>query len=247
MRQDVSFLEERELLLKDLTSNEVDAFIKSNAFIAGGAITSVFSNKHIKDYDVFFRDEKSFEVCIRFFVHYTCVAKTINAVTYRTPNGIVIQLIHLHYFSAPTEIFNKFDFTVCCGLYDFSTGGFSLYKDFLKHLAQRKLIFNSNHEFPVASLSRSEKYKRKGFTIDQTNYLKIVMCIATLNIKTNADAAKQFQGMYFGKDKQQFSIFLKDETPFELEKFIGFVSYETESPTFMGKITEYKVEEELPF
>ena len=42
-------------------------FAKTNAFCAGGAITSIFANQPIHDFDIFFRDEDSFSQAFRYF------------------------------------------------------------------------------------------------------------------------------------------------------------------------------------
>jgi hypothetical protein len=42
-------------------------FAKLNAFLAGGAITSIFTNQPINDFDIFFRDKESFDKAKRYF------------------------------------------------------------------------------------------------------------------------------------------------------------------------------------
>jgi len=42
-------------------------FAKLDAFLAGGSITSIFSNQPINDFDIFFRDKESFEKAKRYF------------------------------------------------------------------------------------------------------------------------------------------------------------------------------------
>jgi len=42
-------------------------FAKLDAFLAGGAITSIFANQPIHDFDIFFRDSESFEKAKRYF------------------------------------------------------------------------------------------------------------------------------------------------------------------------------------
>ena len=256
INQEVSYSEEKQLLLHGLSLRIIKILIKHKAFIAGGAITSIFSNKDIKDYDVFFRNEESFKaVESEFRAMGSKYAKTNNANTYKNldSTNTTIQLIKLpdSFKANPKDIFNEFDFTACCGLYDFTEDRFYLHRDFLKHLSQRKLIFNTAHRFPISSLLRSEKYKLKGFTIDSVNHLKIVMCIGALNIRTNADAAKQLQGMYFGENKTAFTDLLTDETPFDLIKFFQVVEPMQEDP-FMPKKVLYTTPipmepEELPF
>lgn len=252
--QDMSYFEEKEKLLNGLDDREIKLFRKCNAFLAGGAITSIFSNKPISDYDIFFRCEEDFKECLS-SIRFSKQATTPNAITFKSSEGVTYQLIKLNFYSNPRDIFNDFDFSINCGLYDFAGNCFQLHSDFLKHIAQRSLVFNPTHKFPVCSLVRSQKYKERGYTLDQTNFFKIVLSIGSLSIKTNKDAAKQFQGMYFGEDKAEFQRLLKDETPFSLDKFLSVVNKVESKPSFgerVGERIEAKrsttaEEDDLPF
>lgn len=42
-------------------------FMKLDAFLAGGCLTSIFSNQPIHDFDIFFRDKESFDKAKRYF------------------------------------------------------------------------------------------------------------------------------------------------------------------------------------
>lgn len=218
--QELSLIEEKEKLLNPFSNYHLTIFKNHNAFIAGGAITSIFSNKDVADYDIFFKSEEDFEQC-RDAMKDRIDFITNNAITFKTSDGVIIQLIKLNYYPNPEDIFNDFDFTINCGLYDFRSGCFKFHSNCLKHISQRKLIFNTTHRFPIASLIRSQKYKDRGYTMDQQNFFKIVMKIATLEIKTNKDAAEQLQGMYFSDGRQrEYKQLLKDESPFNLNDFL---------------------------
>lgn len=77
-------------------------FAKLNAFLAGGAITSIFSSQPIHDFDIFFHDKESFEKAKRYFdvlVKYDDkgtkeVCKTERAVTYTrdTQRGSIAKI-----------------------------------------------------------------------------------------------------------------------------------------------------------
>ncbi len=238
MNQEVSFSEEEKLLLYPLSSHIIKILQENNAFIAGGAITSIFSNNPIKDFDVFFRTKEDYMNTMEKVkkISNDIFCKTHNAVTYKNLDctNTTIQFIHLpdSFKPDPKDLFNEFDFTVCCGLYDFQEGRFILHRDFLKHLSQRKLIFNFAHKYPISSLLRTQKYKDRGFNLDNKEFLKIIMSISALNIKTNADAAKQMGGMYFGEDKRAFESLLVDESPFDLDKFFSSIQSMQDAPSF---------------
>ena len=92
----------------------------------------------------------------------TIVMRTPSAITYKI-NGIVFQVILLdELLGSPNEIINQFDFTVTQGAYDCSCDNFTFGKDFLKHIAQRRLVFNLKANYPIASLFRVNKYLKKG-------------------------------------------------------------------------------------
>jgi len=61
------FIKEKNKLFKCLfgsNSDVIELFRKSKVIIAGGALTSIFSNKEINDIDVYFRSYHDLEVFI---------------------------------------------------------------------------------------------------------------------------------------------------------------------------------------
>lgn len=226
INQELIYSEERSILLKHLDSTVLRVLVESEAVVAGGAITSIFSNNPIKDFDIFFKSEAMYHKAVFEFDSLTNIGlcQTRNARTYKNINNTetTIQLICLptSYKNNPLEIFDEFDFSVCCGAFSFKDNFFYFHKEFFKHLSQRKLVFNKNHKYPISSLLRSKKYEGKGFFISKSEYLKIVFAIAALNIKTNAEAARQLEGMYFGESRSEFELSLHDHTPLNIDKFM---------------------------
>ena len=118
------------------------------------------------------------------------------ASTYTTDGGLRIQAIKLYGEKNIEEILSEFDFTVCMGAYLPYSGEFVLAEDFLLHNASKKLEFNYNTDYPIASLIRSLKYtKDKGYTISGLNVLKIAMAIQRLNLETVDDFRKHVAGI----------------------------------------------------
>jgi hypothetical protein len=234
IQEEVSFTEERTTLLQGLPFNLIKILTRSKAFIAGGSIASVFSSRPICDYDVYFKNYNAYkttydEIRVDLERSIKKISTTQHAVTIEISTAadevITVQLIRIpeSFKENPVDLFNEFDFYVCCGLYEFESGAFKLHRDFLKHVAQRKLVYNIHHKYPIASLLRVEKYKAKGYTIDSTNFLKIILHISSLNITTNKQAAEQFQGMYLGAKRPAFNKLLKDEGPLNLNKFLDVI------------------------
>ena len=52
------FKAEENIILRTINEDVIDCFKNNNVFVAGGAITSVFTNREINDLDIYFRNEK---------------------------------------------------------------------------------------------------------------------------------------------------------------------------------------------
>ncbi|MEM4994837.1 hypothetical protein WKH56_19945 [Priestia sp. SB1] len=170
-------------------------------FIAGGTITSLFTNKEINDIDIYFRCE---EDAVGFLVDVwedkgyvvSHTKKATQLMMYGDGESINIQLIHFNYFNSATEIFERFDFTSCMGCFDFEKEEFILHDDFLKHNAQRVLKFNSATAYPIVSLLRVKKYEEKGFRISKPEFIRIALTCMNLNINTYEELKDHLGGMY---------------------------------------------------
>lgn len=205
--------EERKL--SSLVSDNVWEFFKaSNAIIAGGAITSVFTNKEVNDIDVYFRSEEDL---------FRALAAVFDESQY-TPDDLIdilgshdliyngksqrtlmlkdketeqnIQLMTFRYFDSPEDIFESFDYTVCMGAYDCTSGEFVFHADFFKHNAQRYLKFHTGTTYPIMSLMRVDKYKKKGYDISKTELLRVLGTCMSLELSSWEDAKEHIGGMY---------------------------------------------------
>lgn len=108
--------------LKTLVSSGVWEYLKlKKAFIAGGAITSIFTRKDVNDIDVYFRSEE--DVCNLVLEAYSSREEYIssyelilNNVTKRSlyfqNENQDFQAMTFRYFKSANEIFDSFDFTV---------------------------------------------------------------------------------------------------------------------------------------
>ena len=165
-----------------------------NCFIAGGAITSVFTNKEINDIDIYFRsknDLRDFVTENKLFIVYA----TDKSFTFKVDDTI-FQAIYFDYFEKAEDIFERFDFTVCMGAYDFLEDNFILYKDFLRHNSQKVLRVNTTTDYPIISALRVDKYKKKGYSISKGEFIKILMIINKLKIESFQDFKSHCGGMY---------------------------------------------------
>jgi len=184
---------------------------KNDVILAGGAITSIFSEQPIRDFDLYFGDkDKITTVCKWFDKKMHRITQTARAVSYeyiRKKEKIYLkfQLITIpDTYDGHDNIFRRFDFTICMGAYYFECDKFAFHPEFFKHLAQRKLFFNPNTLYPINSLIRVKKYLARGYTISGSDLLKLGLTISNLKMDTLGDLKEQMEGID--------TIFLKELT-----------------------------------
>lgn len=190
--------------------NEIDTLLNKfkslgltfkDAYLAGGAITSTFTGKTVRDYDFYFKNKEAFiDAVIGMYEDaYWCVAVTPRAITFVNNNngGEVIQLMCFDWFPTPEDIFKKFDFTCCMAALELDAYGLlSKHEDFVRDLTARNLRFNHGTDFPLGSAMRVKKYNEKGFKIVDTEYLKIILACSFKEIKNWEELKNQIGGQY---------------------------------------------------
>lgn len=193
------------------------------AFVAGGAVTSVFTGKDINDIDMYFKTRRAFETAV--YTAYEeglwCVAASKRAVTFADRGGVVSQLMHFDFFPTAEDIFAAFDYTIVMGALDLDAGqksvynpatdkydkvgeehptsGFIFHEDFLKHNSQRFLRFNPGTRYPLASATRVLKYQERGYTIGKGDIMKIALAVRGVKIESWEDLKDQIGGAYGDK------------------------------------------------
>lgn len=200
-----------DILMDSIEYHDTDIFelmYEYNIMIAGGACTSVFTNRPINDYDLYFpcsesgkNDYENFRKEFREIadegVH--LVSKTTHAETYLVYRGsdrMTIQLINMYNDMSAIDILNKFDLTVCMCGYVPKEDKFYHVDSFMFDINNRVLKFNANTEFPLSTLIRVNKYISKGYTIDNIELIKIGLMINQLNISTVGELKEQLHGIY---------------------------------------------------
>lgn len=190
---------EKALLCKRMGEEVVKVLKDTNAILAGGAITSLFMGRKISDWDLYFRTKEDLEKCEKFFqAKGTRVFVTERSATYsikgqKVPYQLITYLEALS--GEPEDIFLKFDFTICMGAFDFKADGFWFGKEFWKHLAQRRLVFNIGTLYPIVSIMRAHKYARRGFLISGIDVMKMALAVDHLHISTFAELKNQLMGI----------------------------------------------------
>lgn len=207
-----------------------------HAYVAGGAVTSVFTGAKINDVDLYFKSRAAFELGV--YQAYEdglwCVAASKRAVTFAS-GKTVAQLMHFDFFPTAADIFAAFDFTIVMGALDLDDlpqpayrgpliispdsthpdSGFVFHDDFLKHNSQRFLRFNPGTRYPLASACRVLKYQQRGYTIGKGDMMKIALAVRGVRIESWDDLKDQIGGAY--GDKVAFE---NEHLPFSLEAAI---------------------------
>lgn len=211
------------------------------AFVAGGAVTSVFTGAKINDVDLYFKSRRAFERAVydAYEEGLWCVAASKRAVTFADQSNNIAQLMYFDFFPTAADIFKAFDFTVCMGavdldarsemktqwspagnsyiapVYDHPDSGFVFHPDFLKHNSQRFLKFNAGTRYPLASSTRVLKYQQRGYTIGKGDMMKIALAVRGVKIDTWEDLKDQIGGAYGDK-----VVLGNEDKPFSIEAAI---------------------------
>jgi len=170
------------------------------AFIAGGALTSVFTRQPINDYDYYFKSEDAFRLAVEqaYDDGLWCVDVSKRAVTFARGNE-VYQFMHFGFFPTAQNIFAAFDFTACMAAYDFDAKELVLHDEFLTHCSQRFLRFNPGTRYPLASAVRVLKYQDRGYSIGKGDVTRIALACRKVEINTWDDLKDQIGGAYGDK------------------------------------------------
>lgn len=204
--------------LKKLLAAAVN-FTPRNSFIAGGALTSVFTGQPINDVDIYFKTKEAFIDAVRsaYGSGLWCVAASDRAVTFAQGDDIV-QLMLFDFFEDANEIFDAFDFTACMAAYDVDAESFVFHRDFFKHNAQRHLSFHSGTRYPFGSLLRTIKYRERGYKLGRGDLLRIALCCHGVKLESWDDLAAAVGGQY-GERVQ-----LETDKPFSVAAAIDLLS-----------------------
>ena len=229
---DMNYKYEKEKL-NQLSRGLLNVVKKYNCYIAGGAITSVFTGREINDIDIYFKNKTDlYNLLVNenmYILHTTDKSITFS---YR---DIQCQAIFFDYFEKASDIFDRFDFTVCMGAYDCTEDKFVLHKDFIRHNSQRRLIFNENTDYPIISCLRVDKYKSKGYEIGKMEFIKMMLCVNKLNIKTFSDFKKHVGGMYGESYNKAFDEIEQDsfDIGVAIEKLNNLIYTTENNPTIV--------------
>jgi hypothetical protein len=187
-----------------LGSNVYDILKEEKAFLAGGAIASLFCNREINDYDIYCPSKYAVARIMCDAIEDNNVLSPyelmVNACTGKSimcnKGETAIQFITFDYFKNVEDLFNTFDFTVCMGAYSFDTEEFLLHDNFLVHNSQRFLKYNQKTAYPLVSALRVQKYIDKGYNISKLEMMRILATVSEIKLTSWKDAEEHLGGMY---------------------------------------------------
>ena len=239
--------------IKEMLGSEVyDMLKETKCVLAGGAITSLFTNREINDFDLYFTSKESLSQVFAqafgvseddFLSPYDLIVK------FATKRSMLcvdkygqqrLQFIHYKIHDSVESIFQSFDFEHVMGAFDFATEEFVLHENFMKANAQRLMQFNPATDFPISSMMRVQKYKERGYTISKAQMLRIAFTIANKEYVSWEDVKSEISGLYGIAPEDMFDEtkpFSLEEVVLQLDKIILNDKYvNTKQPTFSGCI-----------
>ena len=151
-----------------------------DCWIAGGAVRDFFDFGFVNsDVDLYFSSDYEYYKANRILSQHEIIDESLSAKLIRTEK-CMIHLVKKHYYSVPQETIDHFDFTVCCAAV--SKNAFCYHRNFFKDLRVKELLLHSL-TYPLSTLQRVVKYRRKEFTISNHTLMTIVNKIAEINDK----------------------------------------------------------------
>lgn len=212
-------------------------------YIAGGACTSAFSGAQINDLDVYFWNSCDYSSAVgnvrSVLGHTTNGEKRITSVfetecaySFKS-NGVRVQYIK-KIFGDVSSVLKQFDFSICECAYIPETKEFVMNDEFFMYdLCAKRLRYNIEAKYPIASFWRVMKYTKRGFEFPAIESIKLALCINNLNILTYRDLKTQLEGVD--------TLFLKDLTDVLLDNADKEFKM-TEALEFMNAVLADKLE-----
>lgn len=176
----------------------------NGAFIAGGAIRDLLTGKTPRDIDVYFQDQRYYDLAKTYLNKKYKKVYNNNKVYCINVNGMNVELIHSIY-GDPVDILTEFDFTID----KFALGNTISYdnddpaqfcifhKNYFEHLLTKRLVIDSYLPMPLGAYNRLFKYAKYGFFPCKSTKYIIAKFIQKSSFETPDDIVN---GFYDGLD-----------------------------------------------
>lgn len=229
---------EKELAkLKGFMNGELWGLLQDQGcIIAGGAVTSMFTNKEVNDVDVYFPSKEAFTKVMQELIDFCwqsgyqyekeyglgyvdgMITIVTNKAVMLLSEGNKIQFIVHKFYQSAEEIFQDFDFTVCMGALEMKDETWKFHEDFFKHNAQRFIQFNEKTSYPLISALRIAKYKEKGYNISKAQFMKVMLAVNAKNIDSWEVLMEELGGMYGTAPEDIFDTSLPFDLSYAMQK-----------------------------
>lgn len=209
-------------ILTNIVNPELRELVKEKTFLTGGCFKAIYHGEKVNDYDFYFIDEAS---ALRFkelveqglnklpddpftnreelrLAGWLPTAKTQFAMTFKLEDEYIVQFI-TKYTGSPEKVTDNFDFEHAMNYYMLKTDTFYIDHSGLK---SKELIFNSKASHPINALKRLKKFLVQGWTIEDTELIKMAEAINAINLDTYSNWKEQTAAMYC--DHQNYDIMI---------------------------------------
>lgn len=174
-----------------------------SVILAGGALTSIVTNREINDFDFYFSSNED----LLGFLHHLCDEgffvkffsdKSVTLCHYvpGKEDPVIVQLIFYKLFDNAQDLFSTFDFTINKCAIEFKTESVVCADNFMLHNSSRYLEYSMGSSFPILSLFRIKKYEERGYSISKSQLLKIIIDIRSLEINSWDDLSQHIGSGY---------------------------------------------------
>lgn len=147
-------------------------------WIAGGAITALYMDYDINDFDVYSNRPNDVYDALLWSDDFELERETAHYANF-TWHGETVQIIRNYAVTGVDDIFSHFDFVCCCGAFD----GFGLYyhDKFMEDIIMKKITINDMH-MPIYTMKRLIKYASRGFEVDNKTIVDVARAINNMDV-----------------------------------------------------------------
>lgn len=223
--------------LKNMMGHELwDLLSEQGCYIAGGALTSLFSNQEVNDIDVYFPSKEAFTHVLKVVYneeefrsdydlgYADAIVQHVSrkAVLLTNAHGQKIQFIAHKFYPIGSSIFDDFDFTINMAMVYMHGDYIVCHNEFFKHLAQRYLQVNTSTSYPLISVLRVDKYRKRGYNISKSQMLRLLLAVNAKNIDSWDKLADELGGMYGTSPEEIFDYSVPFSLQLAIEKLDNF-------------------------
>ena len=201
-------------------------------WIAGGSVLSHVQNTEPADFDFYPKSKKDalemmyylLEDCGGFVLDVSERAMTIKTNTMissydraersESATRAVYQIIFFKEWNSIEDVFNTFDFSACMIAFNVSSKKIECTDGFMRAIASKEIEFHTGTAFPIASLTRINKYQKKGFRFSKATMLKMGLTVAQTIPPSSWQEMNAMLGGYYGK---KVTMSVPDSMPFSIE------------------------------